>query len=69
MGEAVAGVAHELRNPLTVIRSLTQVIMESFATDQREHSYGEMILEGIDRASRIIHELLTFARDTRLQME
>ena len=68
MGEAVAGVAHELRNPLTVIRSLTQVIMERFTSEDREHSYGEMILDGIDRASRIIQELLSFARDTKLEM-
>ncbi|MBI4613661.1 MAG: FHA domain-containing protein [Planctomycetes bacterium] len=68
MGEAVAGVAHELRNPLTIMRGLTQLIMKKFGEDQKEREYAGMVIEGIDRASRIIRELLNYSRDTKLSL-
>ncbi len=68
MGEAVAGVAHELRNPLTVMRGLTQLIQKRLVEDDQGQEYAGMVIEGIDRVSKIIRELLDFARDTKLSL-
>lgn len=62
IGELVSGVAHELNNPLTVIRGYAQLLqgMGECATAGRELA---AIAEHAERAARIVQELLTFARE------
>lgn len=64
LGQLAGGVAHEIRNPLGVIRNAAyylNMMSDSLDTESRE-SITE-ILEEVDRANRIVGDLLDFARD------
>jgi two-component system sensor histidine kinase AtoS len=61
LGELVAGIAHDIRNPLTSIRGFMQYLQKSSdPADWRE--YGPLIIREVDGLNRIIGELLEFAK-------
>jgi signal transduction histidine kinase/DNA-binding response OmpR family regulator len=62
LGELSAGVAHEIRNPLTGIATTAQVLKEKLAGDAGNAAYLKVILEEIARLDDIIKNLLNFAR-------
>lgn len=61
IGEMMAGVAHEIRNPLTAIKSLVQYLQEG-STEEERQEYYPIIVKEVDRVNKIIHELLYFSR-------
>lgn len=61
IGELVSGVAHELNNPLTVIRGYAQLLSGSKGPLARRELRA--IAENAERAARIVQGLLTFARE------
>ncbi len=66
IGRLAAGVAHEVRNPLGVIRSAASVLVEGTpATDPRARA-GTFIVEEVDRLDRLVRALLDYSR--RLQI-
>ena len=67
LGGLAAGVAHEIRNPLSAIKGLASFFAGQFeeGSDAREAA-GVMIQE-VDRLNRVITELLEFARPTDLK--
>lgn len=62
LGELSAGVAHEIRNPLTGIATTAQVLRERLAGDRERLAYIDVILGEIARLDGIIKSLLDFAR-------
>ncbi len=62
LGELSAGIAHEIRNPLTGIATTAQLLKEKLAEGAGETKYISVILEEIHRLDEIINNLLDFAR-------
>lgn len=63
LGEMAAGIAHEIRNPLNIMRNAAQRLLRRTPegeADQREMS--QFIIEEVDRLNRVVSQFLTFAR-------
>lgn len=58
-GAILAGVAHEVRTPLTAIRGAVEVLRESGALAGSSSAMAEVILKESDRLNRIISDFLT----------
>lgn len=65
LGRLVTGVAHELRNPLGIVKATVQVMEGEFKTQQGLKEYTKVICEQIDRGNRVIKELLDFGRPSK----
>ena len=63
IGELVAGVAHELNNPLTGISTFAQLLLEDNLQREQFESVS-LIKREADRAIGVIRDLLLFARKT-----
>lgn len=67
LGQLSAGVAHEIRNPLGVIKSSAQMLRDEFKPIKARDEYQELttfIIEEVNRLNRVITEFLSFARPT-----
>jgi len=62
LGRMVAGMAHEIRNPLNSIRGFSQHLQSRFADDSSERRSVDTIVREVDRLNRVITELLDFSR-------
>ncbi|WP_162305913.1 two-component system sensor histidine kinase AtoS [Oleisolibacter albus] len=61
LGELMAGIAHEVRNPLTSIRGFMQLLETS--DDLKEwQRYAPLIIRQVDSLNRLVTELLEFGR-------
>ncbi len=63
LGELVAGVAHELNNPLMGISTFAQLLLDEALTPEQVESVRTIKVEA-DRAASVIRDLLAFARKT-----
>ncbi|MHC4455730.1 MAG: GAF domain-containing sensor histidine kinase [Planctomycetota bacterium] len=64
MGQFAAGIAHELRNPLTSIRSTVQYLSGEFEQDGQAKKLAENVLSEVDRLNGIVENLLNLAKPT-----
>ncbi len=58
VGELAAGVAHEIRNPLTSIKGLLQLLQE----DEKNELYTSIILSEVERINKIVSDFLVLAK-------
>ncbi|GBG57703.1 ATPase [Sporomusaceae bacterium FL31] len=65
IGEMAAGIAHEIRNPLTTVRGFLQSFIRKTEFSHFNSQFNLMITE-LDRANSIITEYLSLARNKRL---
>jgi two-component system sensor histidine kinase HydH len=62
LGRLAAGIAHEIRNPLSSIRGFAQYFQGKFEPETKDVKYAKAMVDEIDRLNRIIEALLDFAR-------
>ncbi len=62
LSQAAAGLAHETRNPLGLIRGWTQRLADTTMTDAERQEHSRTIMEECDRVTARINQFLAFAR-------
>ena len=62
IGALAAGVAHEIRNPLTGIGTSAQILKRRLESGDPRAPFADLILEEVTRLDRIVTSLLQFAR-------
>ncbi len=67
VGNLAAGVAHEIRNPLSSIRGYAAYFGAKFAPDSEDRQAAEVMVREVDRLNRVISELIEFARPSDLE--
>jgi signal transduction histidine kinase len=67
LGVLAAGVAHEIRNPLTAIKARLFTQQKALAPGSRERTDAEFIGKEIDRLEKIVSDFLRFARPVEPQ--
>jgi signal transduction histidine kinase len=62
--EFIGMVAHELRNPMTPLKSVTEMLLDGSLGEltQQQRKYIEMMARNIDRLSRFTQDVLSLAR-------
>jgi signal transduction histidine kinase len=68
LGQLAAGLAHDIRNPLTIIRMTIQTLIKRESNPQHNEMLV-MVEEEIERVNRVIENLLNFARPTQPKLE
>ena len=68
LGLLAAEVAHEIRNPLTVMKMLYHSMDLQFPAGDPRVKDSEIIREKMDRLNRIVEQILDFARSTEPQL-
>jgi two-component system sensor histidine kinase AtoS len=68
LGQTSAELAHELKNPLAIIKSSVDVLRRKHDPEKIEKPF-EFISEEILRVSRLVDDILSFSREKRLLLE
>lgn len=69
VGQFVAGIAHELNNPLTVVIGFAELLFETAPLPAHHRASVEQILNHSRRCGRIVEDLLKFAHHERIRPE
>jgi len=67
IGNLAAGVAHEVRNPLSSIKGYATYFASLFAEDSEKKKAAEVMTAEVDRLNRVISELLEISRPSDLK--
>jgi two-component system, NtrC family, sensor histidine kinase HydH len=68
LGGMAAGVAHEIRNPLSSIKGLATYFAGKFQQGSPDREAAQVMIQEADRLNRAISELLEFARPSDLNV-
>ena len=62
LGSLAAGVAHEIRNPLSSIKGFATYFRERYRDNPEDRETADVMIREVDRLNRVITQLLEFAR-------
>ena len=68
LGKMAAGVAHEVRNPLSSIKGFATLLGAKFPVGSQEHASARLMVNEVERLNRSITELLDYARPLPLNL-
>jgi two-component system, NtrC family, nitrogen regulation sensor histidine kinase GlnL len=64
-----AGLAHEVRNPLTGIKGAAELMAGMFPDDGRAQQYCSVVLDGVNRIASLVEQVLMVSGPQRLAQE
>lgn len=64
-----AGLAHEVKNPLTGIKGAAELLGAMYPSDQRAKQYCELILAGVERIASLVEQVLAVSGPQRLRRD
>jgi len=69
LGRLVTGVAHELRNPIGIIKTLVDLMKQEYSQMSGIEEFTRALDEQVDRQDMVIQELLDFGRPTKVSIK
>jgi two-component system sensor histidine kinase HydH len=66
IGSLAAGVAHEIRNPLSSIKGFATLFRARFDPKSDDHEAAEVMIHEVDRLNRVVTELIEYARPSHI---
>lgn len=69
LGRLIADVAHEIRNPLTVLGGFARRLLKILADDTKEKGYASVIVSEVQRLEKILRDVLNFSTESKLHMD
>ncbi len=70
-GKIAAGIAHEIRNPLTTIKGFLQILERRFESSgmKDELQFTDVMLREIDRVNNLVSEMLLLSKPHKVSMK
>lgn len=68
IGRLAAGIAHEIRNPLSSIKGFATYFMERYKDIPEDQKTAEIMVQEVERLNRVIGQLLEFARPMNIRL-
>jgi two-component system, NtrC family, sensor histidine kinase HydH len=68
LGTLAAGVAHEIRNPLSSIKGFATYFGAKFESGTQDHALAEVMIGEVDRLNRVVTELLELTHPSELRL-
>jgi len=62
VGRLAAGVAHEIRNPLSSIKGFATYFRERYRANEQDAQTASILIQEVDRLNRVVGQLLEFSR-------
>ena len=67
LGKLAAGIAHEIRNPLSSIKGFATYFKERYREVPADQETADIMIQEVERLNRVIGQLLEFARPVTIQ--
>ncbi|MGH7378181.1 MAG: HAMP domain-containing protein, partial [Candidatus Methylomirabilales bacterium] len=69
LGTMAAGIAHDIRNPLTSISIFTQLMSQNFQDPEVRTKFDRVVPRELERVQRVLEDMLELARPSSLSRE
>jgi len=69
VGRLAAGVAHEIRNPLSSIKGFATYFKERYPDRPDDQQTADIMIQEVDRLNRVVGQLLEFARPISIKRQ